>query len=236
MTIGAANAYRRMIYEDERRPRAEQLGFVLHLGDFIYEVVNYADEMPEGKYRGRRLRPLFKYPDGDKFKRLPPARDARGLPHGVPRLPHRPRSAGRARALAVRCGVGQPRVLVAGIPGHPGVRRRAAPRADQESRGQPGVVGIPAGACRAARREQGSLRSPRGQGHADHRVRRERLRARRRQRRRRRQPDYLPRVPLRPQRRADPHRQPLVQDRRPGRLRGVTRRIPLVRRRGHARE
>ena len=68
MTIGAANAYRRMIYEDERRPRAEQLGFVLHLGDFIYEVVNYADEMPEGKYRGRRLRPLFKYPDGDKFR------------------------------------------------------------------------------------------------------------------------------------------------------------------------
>src|SRR6187399_677599 len=68
MTIGAANAYRRMIHEDERRPRAEQLGFVLHLGDFIYEVVNYADEMPEGKYRGRRLRPLFKYPDGDKFR------------------------------------------------------------------------------------------------------------------------------------------------------------------------
>jgi alkaline phosphatase D len=68
MSIGAANAYRRMIYEDERRPRAEQLGFVLHLGDFIYEVINYADEMPEGKYRGRRLRPLFKYPDGDKFR------------------------------------------------------------------------------------------------------------------------------------------------------------------------
>ncbi|HEX6637704.1 MAG TPA: alkaline phosphatase D family protein [Steroidobacteraceae bacterium] len=67
MTIGAANAYRRMIYEDERRPRDEQIGFVLHLGDFIYEVVNYADEMPEGKARGRRLRPLFKYPDGDKF-------------------------------------------------------------------------------------------------------------------------------------------------------------------------
>jgi alkaline phosphatase D len=68
LTIGAANAYRKMIHEDERRPRAEQLGFVLHLGDFIYEVVNYPDEMPEGKYRGRRLRPLFKYPEGDKFR------------------------------------------------------------------------------------------------------------------------------------------------------------------------
>ena len=55
MTIGAANAYRRMIYEDERRPRTEQIGFVLHLGDFIYEVVNYADEMPDGKYRGRQI-------------------------------------------------------------------------------------------------------------------------------------------------------------------------------------
>jgi alkaline phosphatase D len=67
MTIGAANAYRRMIYEDERRPRAEQIGFVLHLGDFIYEVVNYPDDFPDGTYRGRRIRPLFRYPDGDTF-------------------------------------------------------------------------------------------------------------------------------------------------------------------------
>ncbi len=66
MTIGAANAYRRMIYEDERCPRDEQLGFVLHLGDFIYEVVVYSDEAPDGKDRGRRVRSLFKYPDGDK--------------------------------------------------------------------------------------------------------------------------------------------------------------------------
>src|SRR5690349_24063640 len=66
MTIGAANAYRRMIYEDERRPRAEQLGFVLHLGDFIYEVMNYPDDFPDGQYRGRRIRPLFRYPDGDR--------------------------------------------------------------------------------------------------------------------------------------------------------------------------
>jgi alkaline phosphatase D len=66
MTIGAANAYRRMIHEDERRPRAEQIGFVLHLGDFIYEVVKYPDEVPQGKDRGRRVRALFRYPDGDK--------------------------------------------------------------------------------------------------------------------------------------------------------------------------
>src|ERR1051325_9247183 len=35
---GKLNAYRRMIYEDERAPAAK-LDFVLHLGDFIYEVV-----------------------------------------------------------------------------------------------------------------------------------------------------------------------------------------------------
>lgn len=36
---GACNAYRRMIWEDERKSAAEQLGFVLHLGDFVYEMV-----------------------------------------------------------------------------------------------------------------------------------------------------------------------------------------------------
>ena len=41
---GAQNAYRRMIFEDERAPEAERIGFVLHLGDFIYEIVWY----PEG--------------------------------------------------------------------------------------------------------------------------------------------------------------------------------------------
>ena len=42
---GKLNAFRRMIHEDERAPAAEQLGFVLHLGDFIYEVVEYPDEV-----------------------------------------------------------------------------------------------------------------------------------------------------------------------------------------------
>src|SRR5213075_3295736 len=36
---GKLNGYRRMIFEDERAAPADQLGFVLHLGDFIYEVV-----------------------------------------------------------------------------------------------------------------------------------------------------------------------------------------------------
>ena len=54
---GRLNGYRRMIFEDERAAPPSlgsspgvvgdaQLGFVLHLGDFIYEVVQYPDEQP----------------------------------------------------------------------------------------------------------------------------------------------------------------------------------------------
>lgn len=66
VTQGAMNAYRRMLYEDARRPREEQLGFVLHLGDFIYELVWYPEERPGGMERGRRLRDIVRYPHGEK--------------------------------------------------------------------------------------------------------------------------------------------------------------------------
>ena len=42
---GKQNAYRRMIWEDQKAPADRRLGFVLHLGDFIYEVVEYPDEV-----------------------------------------------------------------------------------------------------------------------------------------------------------------------------------------------
>ena len=42
---GTLNAYRRMIFEDARETPANQLDFVLHLGDFIYEVVQYPEEV-----------------------------------------------------------------------------------------------------------------------------------------------------------------------------------------------
>lgn len=42
---GFQHAWRRMIHDDARLPRAEQLGFVLHLGDFIYEVIQYPEEI-----------------------------------------------------------------------------------------------------------------------------------------------------------------------------------------------
>src|SRR5437868_1835520 len=64
---GAQNAYRRMIFEDERAAPAEQLGFVLHLGDFVYEVVNYPEDISGGRRYDRRLRDAVHYPQGEKI-------------------------------------------------------------------------------------------------------------------------------------------------------------------------
>ncbi|MGN6154520.1 MAG: alkaline phosphatase D family protein [Sphingomicrobium sp.] len=61
---GKLNAYRRMIFEDERAPAAEQLDFVLHLGDFIYEVVEYPDEL-KSRY-DRTIYDIGRIPDGGK--------------------------------------------------------------------------------------------------------------------------------------------------------------------------
>lgn len=63
---GAQNAYRRMIFEDERALPAEQLSFVLHLGDFVYEVIDYPDDHPSGRRYDRRLRDIVRYPNGEK--------------------------------------------------------------------------------------------------------------------------------------------------------------------------
>jgi alkaline phosphatase D len=64
---GAQNAYRRMIYEDEKATPQNQLGFVLHLGDFIYEIVWYPQDRPQGMY-DRRLRNIVNYPHGEKIQ------------------------------------------------------------------------------------------------------------------------------------------------------------------------
>src|SRR5690242_8933223 len=61
---GKLNAYRRMIFEDERAAPADQLGFVLHLGDFIYEVVEYPDEV-KTRY-DRTIYDVGRIPDGGK--------------------------------------------------------------------------------------------------------------------------------------------------------------------------
>ena len=64
---GAQNAYRRMIFEDERCAEIDRLGFVLHLGDFIYEIVWYPEDRPQGMY-DRRLRDIVRYEHGEKFR------------------------------------------------------------------------------------------------------------------------------------------------------------------------
>ena len=61
---GAQNAFRRMIWEDQRAPAKRRLGFVLHLGDFIYEVVEYPDEVPH-RY-DRTVYDIGRVPDGRK--------------------------------------------------------------------------------------------------------------------------------------------------------------------------
>jgi alkaline phosphatase D len=62
---GKLNAYRRMIFEDERAAAADQLDFVLHLGDFIYEVVQYPDEV-QTRY-DRKIYEVARIPDGQKI-------------------------------------------------------------------------------------------------------------------------------------------------------------------------
>ena len=63
---GKLNAYRRMIWEDERAAPEDRLGFVLHLGDFIYEVVQYPEEV-KTRY-DRTIFDIGKVPDGRKVR------------------------------------------------------------------------------------------------------------------------------------------------------------------------
>ena len=64
---GAQNAYRRMIFEDQQVAAADTLQFVLHLGDFIYELVWYPEDRPQGMY-DRRLRDIVRYAHGEKVQ------------------------------------------------------------------------------------------------------------------------------------------------------------------------
>ena len=65
---GYNNGYRRMIHEDEKARPDERIGFVLHLGDFIYEVVQYPDQAKNGRY-DRKLTFPIKYPKGKTVAR-----------------------------------------------------------------------------------------------------------------------------------------------------------------------
>ncbi|MGN6519316.1 MAG: alkaline phosphatase D family protein [Dokdonella sp.] len=61
---GYLNGYRRMIFEDERAAPEERIGFVLHLGDFIYEVVQYPDQVKDGHRYDRLITFPIRYPKG----------------------------------------------------------------------------------------------------------------------------------------------------------------------------
>src|SRR5262245_2130004 len=62
---GSQHAYRRMIADDERAAPGADLDFVLHLGDFVYEVVTYPEDTPDGRRYDRRLRDAVRYTDGE---------------------------------------------------------------------------------------------------------------------------------------------------------------------------
>ena len=62
---GTLNAYRRMIFEDERAAPADQLQFVLHLGDFIYEIVWYPEDLAT-RY-DRKVYEVARIPGGEKI-------------------------------------------------------------------------------------------------------------------------------------------------------------------------
>lgn len=68
LQMGGFQAYRRMIHDDEGREAAapdERLDFVLHLGDFIYEMIWYPEDRPRGYY-ARGLRDIVRLPRGER--------------------------------------------------------------------------------------------------------------------------------------------------------------------------
>jgi len=105
VTSGAQNAYRRMIYEDERAGRDQQIDFLFHQGDFIYEVVNYPRGSPKGLLRpaAARCNSLSARGEDSGFSY---SGNLGRLSHGLPGLPSRSGFAGCASPLAVRQYVG----------------------------------------------------------------------------------------------------------------------------------
>jgi hypothetical protein len=177
--------------------------------------------MPEGKYRGRRLRPLFKYPDGDKFRDYhlpatladyrtvyrayltdPDLQDARARWPFVPVWDNHEFSWQGYQSIQVFGG--EQRAAQ--------TRKVAANQAWWEF--QPARVARP-----GSKKDRFEAPTVKDTPITEYDENGFGLGATMRGRR---SLDYLPRVPLRPQRRADPHRQSLVQDRRRGRVRGVT--------------
>lgn len=65
INMGYLHAWRRMIHDD--KSAKQPIEFVVHLGDFIYEVVFQPSENPGG-YGGTPLRAFPRYPSGEKVQ------------------------------------------------------------------------------------------------------------------------------------------------------------------------
>ena len=165
---GKLNAYRRMIFEDERAAQNDQLAFVLHLGDFIYEVVQYPEEA-KTRY-DRTIYEVARLPDGHKVGNfhIPLTLDGyRAIYKGYLHNP----DLQDARALAVRRHVGQSRVFMGGPAEHRkgGFVRAAGP--DHQDRRQSGVVRISPRARRSTERIARAVRTTCRQERPDREVR-----------------------------------------------------------------
>ena len=220
---GAQNAYRRMIFEDERAAEAERLGFVLHLGDFIYEIVWYPEDRPQGMY-DRRIRDIVRYPHGEKIRdfHIPTTvDDYRAVYRAYLHDPDLQDA--RARWPFVNMWDNHEFSWL-GWQSLQKIRRKNAPGADAQSRRQPGVLRISAGADgtnRAGRRSIASIRRTWSMRrlHALTSM----AWARTEQSCRHRQPQGLPRVALGSQCRADHHRPAQLSLRRAYRPREANR-------------
>ena len=62
--LGPLTPWRRMIADDRAAVPADQLGFVLHLGDFVYDSMWYPEDRLT--YFDRTVRRIVTYPDGER--------------------------------------------------------------------------------------------------------------------------------------------------------------------------
>ena len=154
------NAYRKMIFEDERAAPEERLGFVLHLGDFIYEVVQYPEQVKNGHRYDRVITFPIKFPKGkavakNRFWVPDSLEDYRVLYHAYLQDPDLQDARARFPFVAMW---DNHEFSWQGWQSIQEFRHRGlGPRADAQGRGQPGLVRIPAGARVAAGLQAGHL-------------------------------------------------------------------------------
>ena len=122
----------------------------MHLGDFVYEVVDYSEDAKDGRRFNRKLNDLVRYPDGEKLHDFHIARtleDYRTLYRAYLQDPDLQDARARWPFVPVW---DNHEFSWLGYQGIQVLRWQGAPRADEEGVREPGMVGVPAGARRAA--------------------------------------------------------------------------------------